>query len=115
MRPMFLEFANDVAVFDLASQFMFGDNILYSAKLNPPKDSYWQVDTFLPSSSEWYNYNTDMLESRSGAIHDSLSDLQQAIWIRAGSIVPILAHNNELSLLRALENDISLDVFLSSN
>lgn len=85
---------------------MFGDSILYSAKLNPPLNNLWSVNSYLPQETEWYNYNTFKVEDRSGAITDQLSDLQQAIWIRGGSIVPILAHNNELSLLRALENDI---------
>jgi alpha-glucosidase (family GH31 glycosyl hydrolase) len=73
------------------------------------------VDSYLPPSAEWYNFNTHLLEVRSGSVQDVLTDLQQAIWIRAGSIVPLLAHNNELSLLRALEHGISLDVFLKSD
>lgn len=72
------------------------------------------MDTYLPPSAEWYNYNTHLLEARSGSVQDVLTDLQQAIWMRAGSIVPLLAHNNELSLLRALEHGIKLDVFLTS-
>lgn len=38
-----------------------------------------------------------------------------AIWIRAGSIIPILNHNRELSLLRALENPIQLEIYTDKN
>jgi alpha-glucosidase (family GH31 glycosyl hydrolase) len=37
MRPMFLEFPSDTSVFDKASQFMFGEHILVSAKVNQIK------------------------------------------------------------------------------
>jgi hypothetical protein len=34
-----------------------------------------------------------------------------ALWVKAGSIIPILAHKKELSLLRAIVNPISLLIF----
>jgi alpha-glucosidase (family GH31 glycosyl hydrolase) len=38
-----------------------------------------------------------------------------AIWIKAGSIIPILKHKRELSLKRALPNPISLQVYIDKN
>ena len=33
------------------------------------------------------------------------------IWVKAGSIIPILNHKNELSLLRAIVNPIRLEIY----
>jgi alpha-glucosidase (family GH31 glycosyl hydrolase) len=37
------------------------------------------------------------------------------MWVKAGSIIPILEHNRELSLLRALDNPIALEVYADEN
>jgi alpha-glucosidase (family GH31 glycosyl hydrolase) len=66
MRPMFVEFPEEEALFGTATQFMFGDNILISPKLDQPhrQDQPWQsgdltakwlVRTQLPQSANWYN------------------------------------------------------------
>ena len=33
------------------------------------------------------------------------------IWVKAGSIIPVLNHQNELSLLRAIVNPIRLEIY----
>ena len=33
------------------------------------------------------------------------------VWIKGGTILPILLHNGALSLLRAINNDISLEIY----
>ena len=40
-----------------------------------------------------------------------LPDNEQGIWLRGGAILPILQHTDEMSLLHALGNDISLEVY----
>lgn len=46
MRPMFLEFPSEEYLFNTATQFMFGDNILVSPKLVQPisKSTRFVVD-----------------------------------------------------------------------
>ena len=45
-------------------------------------------------------------------LHRNLTDLELGLYVRGGSIVPILEHKRELSLLRAIDNPISLHVYL---
>lgn len=97
MRPMFLEFPKDETLFGSASQFMFGDSILVSPKLMSPKtsintDPEWSVYTILPESASWYNYNTKMIDTRSGQFTAQYTDMQIPMWVKAGSILPILDH-----------------------
>lgn len=40
--------------------------------------------------------------------------MEMPVFYRAGSILPILLHENALSLLRAINNDISLEIYPTS-
>ena len=44
-----------------------------------------------------------------------MTDLELGLYVRGGSIVPILEHKRELSLLRAIDNPISLQVYLDES
>lgn len=37
--------------------------------------------------------------------------MEQGLWVKGGSILPILAHQRELSLMNALNNNYRLDVY----
>ena len=45
-------------------------------------------------------------------LHRNLTDLELGLYVRGGSIIPMLDHSRELSLLRALHNPISLHVYM---
>ena len=45
-------------------------------------------------------------------IKRNYEDDEMAIWIKAGSIIPILNHKRELSLKRALPNPIILQIYI---
>lgn len=113
MRPMFLEFPEDEALFGTATQFMFGESILVSPKLSSPNENdMWEVTTILPNSANWYNINSRRLDTRTESFTDEYTDIGMAVWIKAGSVIPALNHQNELSLLRAIVNPIRLDIYL---
>ena len=42
-----------------------------------------------------------------------LEDKDQAIYVKAGTILPILLHQNALSLLRAISNPLLMEVFVN--
>ena len=44
----------------------------------------------------------------------TLSDLEQAVFIRGGSILPILLHDDCVSLIPCMRNDIRLEVYPDS-
>lgn len=115
MRPMFVEFPEETEMFNTASQFMWGDNILVSPKLSSPgtsSDEIWQVSTVLPTSVTWYNLITKLVETET-QIDKNYTNDQIPCWVKAGSIIPILNHQRELSLLRALVNPLSLQIYLN--
>ena len=88
---------------------MFGESMLVSPKLSSPNaNNLWEVTTTLPDSADWYNINTRMVDTRTESFTDEYTDLGMAVWIKAGSIIPVLNHQNELSLLRAINNPIRL-------
>jgi hypothetical protein len=37
--------------------------------------------------------------------------MEQGTFVKGGSILPILAHNRELSLMKAIKNNIRLDIY----
>jgi len=103
---MFLDFPQNEAMFHLDSQFMFGDNILVAPKLN----NFKQV-AYLPYEAEWYNLNTKLLWTECSPFIGVWPVMEMPVFYRAGSIIPILLHENSLSLLRAINNNIELEVF----
>ena len=148
MRPMWLEFPQNDAMFNITSQFMFGDSFLFAPKL---ANDTQEVDVFLPNDTNWYEFSNStlvihpkeepeksllskikdkftqftgketehpVLEKTStdwfDHIHRNLTDLDLGLYIRGGSIVPVLNHTRQLSLLRAIDDPISLHVFLDS-
>jgi len=71
----------------------------------------------LPSSSIWYNYYSKQIHSPTvgGPSLDWINDMEQGTFIKGGSIVPILAHKRELSLLNAIKNDVKLEIYPDEN
>lgn len=112
MRPMFLDFPKQESLFNVENQFMFGDSILVTPKLNEPASDQTTVDVvaILPNEVNWFNYNTKLAASES-IMDMKYSDLDLGMWVRGGSILPILLHENALSVLRAISKPIKLEVF----
>jgi len=60
----------------------------------------------------WYFWYDGSLHQGEEHFSRMLPDNQQGIYARGGRIIPTLEHNNELSLLKALKNDIALVVYV---
>ena len=52
MRPMWLEYPENDAMFNISSQFMFGDSFLFAPKLG---ETTQEIDVFLPNETRWYS------------------------------------------------------------
>jgi len=72
------------------------------------------VNFFLPEHRDrWYNYMTKKEETQLGTWQTRvLSDLDQAIFVRGGSIIPILTHDDCMALWACIDNPIKLEVYL---
>ena len=122
MRPMWQDFPDEVRFRSVASQFMFGDSLLVAPKVTKPygvlKHTHLQEVTYaLPVSSTWFNfYNKQAVEStlEDEWVTVTLSDLEQAVFVRGGSILPILKHDDCLAILACINNDIRLEVYPDS-
>ena len=74
------------------------------------------MDLYLPQKAIWYNYYTKQIHTATTKVTPEwIPDDQQGTFIRGGSILPILAHKRELSLLKAIKNDVKLDIYPDSH
>jgi alpha-glucosidase (family GH31 glycosyl hydrolase) len=63
----------------------------------------------LPAGFIWYNYQTGEIEHKTGVWQTRiLGDLEQGIFVKGGSIVPILEHEGCMALLACIDNPIRL-------
>ena len=128
MRPMFMEFPDDAAFEATNSQFMLGDSMLVAPKIKTPDDfldslGMQEVEYMLPSGFKWYNYYTKKTEegtsapdaANTGTVTRHVSDLEQVVYIKGGSIIPILLHDNCMALTKCVENAIRLEVYLDDD
>lgn len=60
MRPMWLEFPKNDGMFNITSQFMFGDSLLFAPKL---ANDTQEIDVFLPNDTNWYEFNNSTFGS----------------------------------------------------
>ena len=93
---------------------MFGEHLLVCPKLVVPENdkNIWNVNCTFPKADNWYNwYSKNPFRSHSKQVNLEIPDSEQGIWIRGGAILPILQHTDEMSILHALGNDITLEIY----
>lgn len=72
----------------------------------------------LPEGTNWFDYYTKQSVASTAQgewVTASLTDLEQAVFVRAGSILPILLHEDCYALLPCINNDVRLEVYPDSN
>lgn len=116
---------------ELETQFMFGDDILVCPKLTEPAEeetflgghgsaeTRFLITCYLPRKDAgyeafWYFWYDGVAEegSTNQFFTRELPDEHQGIWVRGGSIIPILKFEDASSLLDVIDNDVSLRVYL---
>jgi alpha 1,3-glucosidase len=121
MRTMWNEFPDQQIMWDVASQFMFGDSLLVAPKITKPDDLHTQfklqqVNYILPNDELWYNFYTKTQATETGVeVTVDITDLEQAVFVRGGSVLPILLHEDCMALLPCIKNPIRLEVYLNEN
>ena len=118
MRPMWYEFPEQREFKELETQFMLGDSMLVAPKLTVPttelEDQQQQQVTYtLPTNAKWYKEHTNTIEWVTGTpVTKTLSDIEQAVFIKGGSILPTLLHANCTALTKCVNGGIRLEVYL---
>jgi len=121
VRPMWFEFPDLSEFYTTETQFMLGDSMLVAPKIDTPTDELeaqkMQEVTFtLPESAKWYNYYSKKVEQVTGqAVTRYLPDLEQAVFIKGGSVMPTLLHDDCYALTKCINDKIRLDVYIDEN
>lgn len=72
-----------------------------------------QVSFSLPTESNWYNYYSKKQERKLPTPYTrNLPDLEQAVFIKGGSVIPILLHDDCMAISTCMFDMIRLDVYL---
>ncbi|CDW74808.1 neutral alpha-glucosidase ab [Stylonychia lemnae] len=126
MRPMWFEYPQDNQTFELQDQFMIGDSILITPKLNQVECSYeevdgqylqkqvYLVDQYFPSSTTWYDYQTKAIIKGDGSLNTiKMQQKDLGIYIKAGSIIPMRINTNKFTSATSVQNNnIKLEIYL---
>jgi mannosyl-oligosaccharide alpha-1,3-glucosidase len=121
VRPMWFEFPEESNQFSIDSQFMLGDSMLVAPKIDTPtaelEAQHMQEVTFtLPTGAKWYNNYSKKVETVTGeAVTRMLPDLEQAVFIKGGSVMPTLLHDDCYALTKCINDKIRLDVYIDDN
>ena len=102
---------------------MWGDNIMVAPKLGEPvqmgmaMSGVYQMDIYLPYGEDWYFYPTKELMPASVDNQELfLGDEQQGVFVKGGSILPILNFDlDRMSILEAIYDPIRLEIFPETN
>jgi alpha-glucosidase (family GH31 glycosyl hydrolase) len=105
---MYYEFPQDELTFSLDSQFMLGKQLLVAPKLSQHVamdeglgEFKYEVHVYLPASERWYNFNTKELVADPVYSRDQrtfrFGDRELGIFVREGSILPILRVNGDFT------------------
>ncbi len=118
---MWFEFADETQFYTMESQYMLGDSMLVAPKIKTPtallESLHMQEVTFtLPESANWYNYYSKKAEEVTGeAITRNLSDLDQAVFIKGGSVLPMLLHDDCMAISNCIFDKIRVEVYPDSD
>ncbi len=85
MRPMVMDFSNDVTAVSQEYEYMFGKSILVTPVTAPA--TTWEV--YLPKSKGWYDFWTGRKYSGGQTIQTDAPQDKIPLFVRAGSIIPM--------------------------
>lgn len=105
--------------FTLDKQFMFGDKFLVAPKTSAPDEEHivfhTPIDTpvYLPNGVNWYYYWSGQPVAGSATMQTApIADNEEGVWIREGSIIPLLNFKQgRMSLLEAINDPVNLLVY----
>ena len=86
MRPMVMDFNNDVAAINSQYQYMFGKSIL-TAPVTEPNRKQWEV--YLPQSADWFDFWTGKRFKGGQTVKADAPLDKIPLFVRAGAILPM--------------------------
>lgn len=120
-RPMYYDYPECDEAYDFKEQFMFGDNILATAVVEPADETGLAPRTiWFPDGSEWYDMATGMLYKGGQTLQLSYTLAENPWYAKAASVIPLAAETisslqEESNVLRLLvvpgEGQTSIDYY----
>ena len=107
---MWHEYPDEEDVYDIFTQFMFGEALLVAPKLTHTETA--KVTYYLPTGEKWYNWISGQVAYHTGWQTANLTDLEQAVFVKGGTIIPILEHDGCLALLSCIKHSVNLTIYL---
>ncbi|XP_051168285.1 maltase-glucoamylase-like isoform X2 [Leptopilina boulardi] len=111
-RPLFFEFTNDPATYNIDTQFLWGSSLMIVPVLDEISDKNEKVDAYIPAG-KWYNFytNESILSTGENVTLNAPLDTIPLL-VRGGSILPMQqssrttteSRKNKFALLIALDN-----------
>ncbi|MBP7507228.1 MAG: DUF5110 domain-containing protein [Prolixibacteraceae bacterium] len=86
MRPLVMDFRNDIKSVSQAYEFMFGKSILVAPVVEPEVKIH---RAYLPESSGWYDFWTGRLIDGGQTVEADVALDKIPLYIKSGSILPI--------------------------
>ena len=119
MRTMWSEFPDDEQMYTMSTQFMLGDSLLIAPKITTPTaeqdaSGIQVVDVTFPAGEAlWYSYMTKKLVDYEADVAQTLqlTDLEQAVYVREASILPLLLHDGCMAVLDCIDEPLRLEVY----
>lgn len=122
---MWYEFPHDSLTNILWKQFMFGDSMLVAPKFGEPTTENivyhapYTVSVYLPTGVNWYYfYSGQPIPGQFSFYHVPIPSNEQGVWVKEGSIIPLLNfEQGRMSLMEAINDPINLMIYpnLTSN
>ena len=111
MRPLVMDFGNEINVFNICYQFMFGPSIMVN-----PIFAYKtrNRDVYFPKNYIWYDFYSGKIESHGGETKNVEAPYDHIpLYVRSGSIIPF---GPEIEYTRQKINDnIRIFVYLGND
>ena len=111
MRAMAMDFANDDNAIESVYQFMFGNSLLVSPVVDKGER---HKGTYLPEGI-WYDYYTGEKYTGIQSINASAPLEKLPLFIKGGSIIPMIKSDNQLFISEELEKNIEINVYPGNN
>ena len=117
MRTMWSEFPDDTTTYTVDTQFMFGRWFMVAPKITAPtaeleSEQKQSVTYTLPRNTQWYNSNNLRVVGTGQPVTEELDDLDQAVFVLGGAIIPTLLHDGCLAISKCIDAPIRLTAYM---
>lgn len=112
VRPLPLEFPDDVRALDIADAFMLGPSLLVRPVPAEGTNRVAKTSVYLPIGADWIDYNTGKVYQGGQTIRYAASAETLPLFVRMGAIIPEGRYGS--STAHPLDSTVRLHVFPSA-